>query len=90
MAKSLVERLNSWTHDPMAAASDLMEEAALISTLVTLASKWQQQADSEMVTASEETRAAVRACADTLRMLCEVRLEDYRTQRRTAAARSTR
>ena len=29
MAKSLVERLNSWSHDPMAAAaSDLMEEAA--------------------------------------------------------------
>jgi len=29
VAKSLVERLNSWTHDPMAAAaSDLMDEAA--------------------------------------------------------------
>ncbi len=29
MAKSLVERLNSWSHDPMAAAaSDLMDEAA--------------------------------------------------------------
>ncbi len=47
-----------------------------ISTLAALAGKWQQQADSEMVTASEEARAAVRACADTLRMLCEVRFED--------------
>jgi len=29
MAKSLVERLSSWSHDPMAAAaSDLMDEAA--------------------------------------------------------------
>lgn len=47
-----------------------------ISTLATLAGKWQQQADSEMVSASEDARAAVRACADTLRMLCEVRFED--------------
>lgn len=47
-----------------------------ISTLAALAGKWQQQADSEMVRASEETRAAVRACADTLRMLCEARFED--------------
>lgn len=47
-----------------------------ILALSTLVGKWQRQANHEMATAPEEARAAVRACADTLRMLCETRFED--------------
>lgn len=50
-----------------------------ISTLATLAGKWQAEADapiSEPSTYGTARRATLRECADTLRMLCEARFED--------------
>jgi hypothetical protein len=41
-----------------------------------LAGKWQAEADSDKSISGAERRATLRACADTLRMLCEVRFED--------------
>lgn len=45
-----------------------------ISTLATLAGKWQAEADSG--TGNASYRMAMRECADALRMLCEARFED--------------
>lgn len=45
-----------------------------LSTLAALAGKWQAEADSGA--GSADRRAALRECADTVRMLCEVRFED--------------
>lgn len=52
-----------------------------ISTLATLAGKWQAEADAPVATATataHETarRETLRECADILRMLCEARFED--------------
>lgn len=47
-----------------------------ISTLATLAGKWQAEADSDKSISGAERRATLRGCADTLRMLCEARFED--------------
>lgn len=51
-----------------------------ISTLATLAGKWQAEADSMQCdlpnTKGAARREALRECADTLRMLCEARFED--------------
>lgn len=49
-------------------------ETLQISTIATLAGKWQAEADS--ATGSYDRRATLRECADVLRMLCETRLED--------------
>ena len=50
----------------------------LISTLVTLAGKWQNEADRDRAEGpgAIARRVALRECADTLRMLCEARFED--------------
>jgi hypothetical protein len=45
-----------------------------IMTLAKLAGHWQAEADSGA--GSQDRRTALRECADTLRMLCEVRFED--------------
>ncbi len=45
-----------------------------LSTLAALAGKWQSEADCGV--GSADRRAALRECADTVRMLCEVRFED--------------
>lgn len=45
-----------------------------LSTLAALAGKWQTEADCGA--GSADRRAALRECADTVRMLCEVRFED--------------
>lgn len=45
-----------------------------LSTLAALAGKWQAEADCGA--GSADRRAALRECADTVRMLCEVRFED--------------
>ena len=45
-----------------------------ITTLALLAGKWQAEADSGA--GSPDRRAALRECADMLRMLCESRFED--------------
>ena len=51
-----------------------------ITTLVSLAGKWLDEADSLLAvlpgTASAARRETLRQCADVLRMLCEVRFED--------------
>ena len=50
-----------------------------ISTLATLAGKWQAEADAPTDSPSTygtARRATLRECADTLRMLCEARFED--------------
>lgn len=49
-----------------------------ISTLATLAGKWQAEADQGRSADPGQIarRVALRECADTLRMLCEVRFED--------------
>jgi hypothetical protein len=50
-----------------------------ISTLVTLAGKWQEEADAPVdlpSTAGTARRATLRECADTLRNLCDLRFED--------------
>ena len=50
-------------------------DTILISTLSTLAGRWQTEADQSCQWAP--ARASVlRECADTLRMLCEARFED--------------
>ena len=53
-------------------------DTILISTLATLAGKWQTEADHDRTEGPGGTarRVALRECADTLRMLCEVRFED--------------
>ena len=53
-------------------------DTILISTLVTLAGKWQAEADRESVAHASDIarRLTLRECADTLRMLCEARFED--------------
>ena len=51
-------------------------DTILISTLATLASKWQSEADSETSVDGVARRMTLRECADTLRMLCEARFED--------------
>jgi len=57
-------------------------DTILISTLATLAGKWQEEADAPvdatdpLTPTKKARRAALRECADTLRMLCEVRFED--------------
>ena len=51
-----------------------------ISTLATLAGKWQAEADAapgyQRTDYGDGKRETLRACADTLRMLCAVRFED--------------
>jgi hypothetical protein len=51
-----------------------------ITTLVTLAGKWQEEADGppgyQRTDYGDGKREALRACADTLRMLCQVRFDD--------------
>lgn len=50
-----------------------------ISTLATLAGKWQAEADAHVTspsTCGTARRETLRECADVLRMLCEVRFED--------------
>ena len=49
-----------------------------ISTLATLAGKWQAEADDDTQGGirGSTRRETLRECADTLRMLCEVRFED--------------
>lgn len=50
-----------------------------ISTLATLAGKWQAEADAHVTSPSTygtARRETLRECADALRMLCEVRFED--------------
>lgn len=54
-------------------------DTILISTLATLAGKWQAEADAPVdapSTFGTARRQTLRECADTLRMLCEVRFED--------------
>lgn len=51
-----------------------------ISTLATLAGKWQSEADEPPIYRQTDygdgRRETLRKCADTLRMLCEARFED--------------
>lgn len=51
-----------------------------ISTLATLAGKWQAEADAapryQRTDYGDGKRETLRACADTLRILCEVRFDD--------------
>lgn len=47
-----------------------------ISTLATLAGKWEAEASKGHDIAGIGRRVALRECADTLRMLCEARFED--------------
>lgn len=49
-------------------------DSVQLSTLAALAGKWQSEADCGA--GSADLRAALRECADTVRMLCEVRFED--------------
>ena len=57
-------------------------DTILISTLATLAGKWQEEAEGINLNVPQGAdslrarRAALLGCADTLRMLCEVRFED--------------
>ena len=54
-------------------------DTILISTLAALAGKWQENADApaQHIGHGEAVRrATLRECADTMRMLCEVRFED--------------
>lgn len=53
-------------------------DTILISTLATLAGKWQAEAEFRGGgdVADRSRRETLRECADTLRMLCEVRFED--------------
>lgn len=55
-------------------------DAIMISTLATLASKWQAAADAapgyQQTDYGDGKRETLRACAGTLRILCETRFED--------------
>jgi hypothetical protein len=53
-------------------AIDLLDATVKAAVLAGLAGQWQQQADSDTVAVSEETRGAVRACAEALLRLCTV------------------
>ena len=57
-----------------------MMNTILISTLAILAGRWQEEADAapgyQRTDYGDGKRETLRACADTLRMLCEARFED--------------
>jgi hypothetical protein len=54
-----------------------MIDSTTMHMLCSLAGKWQHQADSDTSHDNQQRRETLRACADTLRMLCEaLRMED--------------
>lgn len=53
-----------------------MMDTIQITTLVSLAGKWQAEADNRVNNLHPGRNAALRECADALRMLCETRFED--------------
>lgn len=53
-----------------------MTDSISINALTLLAGQWQAEADDASCARNPQRRETLRECADALRMLCELRLED--------------